>query len=318
MLLKQVIEAFELIDEPKASGERIADEFRRIDSQVEIKVKTIEGEKGSTDFVKLVVPGVSGRSQGGNARTLGIVGRLGGLGARPEMIGAVSDADGAIVAIAAGLKLVDMHTKGDVLEGDVIIATHVCPDAPTAPHEPAPFMGSPVDMETMNRLEVDERMEAILSVDSTKGNEVINHNGIAISPTVKQGYILRISPDLLRILRIVTGLAPVVFPITSQDITPYGNGLYHLNSVLQPSTATAAPVVGVATTSEQIVPGSGTGVNSPLSLELATRFCLEVAKEFGRGSCEFYDAEEFQRILALYGSMMRLQTAGASKPVEKT
>ena len=34
-----------------------------------------------------------------------------------------------------------------------------------------------------------------------------------------------------------------VFPLTVQDITPYGNGLYHLNSILQPSTATNAPVV---------------------------------------------------------------------------
>lgn len=62
------------------------------------------------------------------------------------MIGLVSDADGAITAIAVALKLADMRRNGDILDGDVIIATHICPNAPTQPHDPVPFMGSPVDM----------------------------------------------------------------------------------------------------------------------------------------------------------------------------
>jgi len=310
MLLKQLIEAFDLIDDPEASGDTVADRLRKIESRIKIEVETVKGEKGSTDFIKLLVPGSSGRSQGGNAPTLGIVGRLGGLGARPEMIGAVSDADGAIVAIATGLKLVDMWRKGDVLQGDVIIATHICPHAPTAPHDPVPFMGSPVGIEIMNQYEVDERMKAILSVDTTKGNEVINHNGFAISPTVKEGYILKVSKDLLRIIRLVTGRPPVTFPLSIQDITPYGNGLYHINSIMQPSTATDSPVVGVATTSAQLIPGTSTGVNYPLELESVARFCVEVAKEFGQGSCQLYDQEEFRRIIELYGSLKRLQTPG--------
>ena len=43
---------------------------------------------------------------------------------------------------------------------------------------------------------------------------------------------------------------------------------------------------------------------------MAVRFCLEVAKAFGRDECAFYDAEEFDRLLALYGSMKHLQTLG--------
>ena len=310
MLLKEIIKAFELLDDPRASGERAASKVREIDPQAEVEVRTVRGDRGSTDFIKLVIPGSNGRSKGGGAPTLGIIGRLGGVGARPECIGAVSDADGAIVAIATVLKLIDMRQKGDLLKGDVIIATHICPNAPTAPHDPVPFMDSPVDMETMNRLEVDERMEAILSVDATKGNEVINYNGFAVSPTVKEGYILKVSNDLLRIMRLVTGRAPVTFPIATQDITPYGNGLHHINSIMQPSTATDSPVVGVAATSGQLIPGTGTGVNYPLELESAARFCTEVAKEFGQGSCRFYDKEEFHRIVELYGSMKRLQTLG--------
>jgi len=171
-------------------------------------------------------------------------------------------------------------------------------------------MGSPVDVATMNRCEVHPEMDAILSVDTTRGNWVINRRGFAISPTVKEGYILKVSSDLLRIMSAVTGQAPVVLPITTQDITPYGNGIHHLNSIMQPATATDAPVVGVALTAETAVPGCASGASQVMDIEMAVRFCLEVAKALGRGECAFYDAEELGRLVALYGSMKHLQTLG--------
>jgi hypothetical protein len=122
-------------------------------------------------------------------------------------------------------------------------------------------MGSPVEMSDMNEYEILPEMDAIISIDATKGNNVINHRGFAISPTVKEGYILRISDDLLRLMSMTTGQAPVTFPITMQDITPYGNDVYHINSILQPAIATNAPVVGLALTAESAVPGCGTGAN---------------------------------------------------------
>ncbi|MCH5770573.1 DUF1177 domain-containing protein, partial [Salmonella enterica] len=91
-----------------------------------------------------------------------------------------------------------------VLAGDVIIGTHICPDAPTRPHEPVDFMDSPVDMKAMNEQELSAEMDAVLSIDTTKGNRIINHKGFALSPTVKQGYILRMSEDLLRIMETTT------------------------------------------------------------------------------------------------------------------
>jgi len=309
MLLKEIIQAFELLDDPRVSGERVAIIFNQ-NKEVKVELKTLEDDRGSTDLIKLVIAGSKGKLKGGEAPTLGLIGWLGGVGARPDQIGAVSDADGAIVAIACGLKLASMIQKGEVLEGDVIITTHICPNAPTVPHDPVPFMSSPVELKAMLSFAVDHRMDAILSVDATKGNEIINYNGFAISPTVKEGYILKVSKDLLRIMKIVTGRPPVTFPITMQDITPYGNGLYHLKSIMQPATMIASPVVGVATTSGQVIPGVATGANYPLELESAARFCLEVAKEFGRGSCRFYDEEEFKRILDLYGPMKILQTEG--------
>ena len=77
-------------------------------------------------------------------------------------------------------------------------------------------MRSPVDMQEMNKYEVDSEMDAILSVDATKGNRIIDHRGIAITPTVKEGYILRISEDLLDIIAWTTGKSPKVTPITTQ------------------------------------------------------------------------------------------------------
>ena len=309
MAWKQVIDAFELLDSAHVDGEQVAQALRQ-HGVMDFTVQRIHGEKGHTDFVKAVIPGSRGKSAGGDAPTLGIVGRLGGLGARPERIGFVSDGDGALTAVSCAMKLGLMAQKGDVLPGDVIVATHICPDAPTQPHDPVPFMGSPVDMAEMNRQEVDPRMEAILSVDTTKGNRIINVRGFAISPTAKQGYILRVSEDLLGLMQIVTGRLPAVFAITTQDITPYGNGLFHLNSILQPTTATAAPVVGVAITTEVPVPGSATGASHLDDVDGVVRFCIEVAKAYGAGSCKFYDEAEFARLRQLYGDMSHLQTPG--------
>lgn len=308
-MLKQVIETIELLDSAYVNGEKVKELLlqRGLDK---VEVKRINGEKGSTDFIKVLIPGKRGKTSGEGAPTLGIIGRLGGIGARPERIGLVSDADGAITAIAIALKLGDMIRNGDILDGDVIVATHICPNAPTQPHEPVPFMGSPVDMATMNKFEVDPQMDAILSIDTTRGNRVINVRGFAITPTVKEGWILRVSDDLLDIMGYVTGRMPAVVPITMQDITPYGNGVYHLNSILQPATATSAPVVGVAITAEIPVPGCATGASQAIDIELAGRFCIEVAKAFGRGKVKFYDEGEFKRLIELYGPMNHLQGMG--------
>jgi hypothetical protein len=308
-MLKHVMEACELLDDASINGPKVADLLTSSGLE-RIDVKTMRGEGGSTDFIKTVIPGVEGKKSGGNAPTLGIIGRLGGIGARPERLGIVSDADGAITAISCALKLADMGIRGDRLNGDVIIATHICPDAPTQPHEPVPFMKAPVTMPEMNEHEVDSEMDAILSVDSTKGNRIINYRGIAITPTVKEGYILRISEDLLDILAWTTGKPPRVTPITTQDITPYGNGLFHMNSIMQPCTATNSPVVGVAVTTETAVPGCATGANHEVDIEEAGRFCLEVAKAFTEGNCRFYDEGEFKRVVELYGRMNVLQTLG--------
>jgi hypothetical protein len=166
-------------------------------------------------------------------------------------------------------------------------------------------------MAVANAHQLGGAMDAVLSVDTTKGNRVCNHHGFAISPTACQGWLLRVSDDLLDIASRVTGRAPVVLPVTMQDITPYGNGVYHLNSIMQPATGTSAPVVGVAVTTETTVPGSATGASDLPVIAMTARFCVEVAKDFGRGKACFHDAAELGSLVGRYGPMTHLQSLGA-------
>jgi len=288
--MKQVLEIFDLLDDPKISGEQVKAFFNTYKIG-KIEVAPITGPKGKTDLLKIIIPGKNGKENGGTAPTLGVVGQLGGIGARPDIIGMVSDADGAIVALASALKLGFAHKRGDIVEGDVIITTHIAPDAPTHPHKPVPFMGSPVDILVVLKHIVDPRMDALLSVDATKGNRVIKVPGFAITPTVKDGWILKISDDLINIY------------ITMQDITPYGNKVYHINSLMQPWLMTSVPVVGVALTARVPVAGSGTGANYVMGLDLATKFCIEVVKDFTSRLCQFYNKEEFEILKSRYGEM---------------
>lgn len=309
MSLKYAMESLELLDDLYITGGKVTALFNRFE-QVETDVVTVEGDKGTTDFIEILIKGTEGKTNGGAAPTLGICGRLGGIGARPSTIGLVSDADGAIAAVATAMKLADMTEKGDRLLGDVLITTHICPTAPTQPHEPVDFMGSPVDSAVTNQYEVKEEMDAILSLDTTKGNRVINHRGIAISPTVKAGYILKFSNDLVRIMEQTTGELAKTFAITTQDITPYGNDVYHINSILQPSVATDKPVVGVALVAESAVPGCATGASHEVDIAECVRFSIEVAKAYGEKKVSFYDEKEFAHLQDLYGSLTHFQTQG--------
>lgn len=316
MLIKQILEIYELLDDPRACGQSICRYFYDIDPSCSVTVTTLTGAKGSTDEVKLLIPGTQGKSAGGTSPTIEILGRLGGIGARPDRLGMVSDGDGALTALAVGAKLLSMKVKGDRLKGDVYVATHICPDSPTSPHEPVPFMGSPISMTQCNESEVIPEADAILSIDTTKGNRVINHRGFAISNTVKEGYILPVSNDLLSIMEITTGMDPYVFPLSTQDITPYGNGLSHLNSILQPAWSTDAPVVGVAITTQTAVPGCATNASHAEDIAEAASFALQTAIDYTAGSCQFYDKAEFDALVKRYGSMKQLQGYGSLPPAD--
>lgn len=307
MTLKHVLDAIELLDAP-VDGWVVAEELSS--RGLDVTVHHVAEGEGATDFLTILVPGRSGRGSGGDSPTTGIIGRLGGIGARPDAIGLVSDGDGAVAAVASAMALARMTRVDDLLPGDVMITTHICPNSPTIPHDPVPFMGPPVAMATMNDWEVLAEMDAILSIDATKGNRILNWKGMAFTPTVLGGWILPVAPDLIALYEQVCGIPARVLPLSTFDITPYGNDLFHINSIMQPAVATSAPVVGVAVTAETAVPGTATGANHATDIALAVSFCLEVAKRFGSGSLAFFDESEFIEATRRYGSMTRLQTMG--------
>lgn len=116
MLLRQVIELFVCLTLLLPTAQPVTDLFKER-GNVEVTVENVKGDEGDTDCVTILIKGSEGKSVGGSAPTLGIIGRLGGLGARPEVTGFVSDGDGALAALAAGLKLTEMNTKGDIMKG---------------------------------------------------------------------------------------------------------------------------------------------------------------------------------------------------------
>ncbi|EGF6521809.1 DUF1177 domain-containing protein [Salmonella enterica] len=306
---------YELLDEPGVNGQKIVDELTALGATsatittTPVSYEIPEDTTQTCDFIRVVIKGNNGKSAGSEtpSPTMGIIGRLGAQQAQPARTGKVSDSDGSIVALATAMKLLDMSAKGAMPEGDVIITTHIATHVSITPHEPVDFMGMPVSSDTMNDYEVDDEMDAILSVDTSKGNSIIKHRGIAISATAKEGYILRVAPDLVKLLEYATGKPAKTFPITTQDITRYNNGIYHFNSIMQPHVATTAPVVGLAITAGAIVPGCETGASYESELTDATVFAVELAKQFTLKKAEFYDADEYQLLLARYGSMTVLQ-----------
>jgi hypothetical protein len=307
-MLRRILEAVDLLDTAEAGGAPVVEWLRGWGADAETEV--IEGP-GRTDFVRAVIAGANGRLAGGTAPTLGVIGRLGGVGARPHRQGLVSDGDGACVALAVAAALARARSKGDGLAGDVLVRTHVCASAPMVPHEPAPFMDSPVDRERLGQAELDPSMDAILSIDSTRANRIAKHGAFAITGAVKEGYILRPTPGLLDIYERVAGRPAVVLPLFTQDITPAGNGLHHVNSIMQPSILSAAPVVGIALLAPTVVAGAATGVVRESELAEAARFVVEVAKAFTAGALSLYHAEELAGLVERYGTLRHLQRAEA-------
>ena len=162
MSLQQALEIYHLFDRGDVNGAAVQKVFAPFaEHGVEVSVNTVT-EESRADFVRILIKGKSGKSAGGKAPTLGLIGRNGAVGARPNRLGQVSDADGAVTVIATALKLAQMASWGDRVEGDVIVTTHISVDASITPREPVDFMGMPVRSATMNQYEVDPAMDALL------------------------------------------------------------------------------------------------------------------------------------------------------------
>lgn len=79
---------------------------------------------------------------------------------------------------------------------------------------------------------------------------------------------------------------------------------------MQPGTHDNGTDDGVAITTQSVVAGCATGATHFEDVEAAARFMLETAKGFGAGKIQFYDKEEYERLIHRYGSLRHLQTMG--------
>ena len=148
-MLNEVLKAIEVLESAETSGEEVRLWLQATGIQQVELIRAGGKEGGTTDFVKARISGYNKK-----APTLGIIGCLGGVGARPHRLGLVSDADGAIVALACAAKLAKMAKHGDRLPGDVIVTTHISPCSPIIPHEPrfhTPSLNKKVLIEELKR-----------------------------------------------------------------------------------------------------------------------------------------------------------------------
>jgi hypothetical protein len=303
-MLREVLDVLDVLDDPKAGAAEYAALLPA--GVCKTSVDPFSCELGNTQFVTYNFEGSEGRSRGGSARTIGIIGSLGALRLPGNYPGLNSDADGAVVALACALRLARMWTRNQVLKGDVIVTTHICQAGHPEPHDPLPFVMPPLAVDEAYRRLTRAEMEAILTPETCKGNRIFNQTGFAITPALKEGYILRPHVSLLHAMEMVTSLPARIFPINMQDITPYGNDIHHVCGMMLPGQFTKAPVVGVPLTAQMQVVAAATNVYQASILEATGRFCIEVATAYSNGDCHFFYEDDFKGMVARYGSMQHL------------
>ena len=62
MVLKHLLDLYEILDNPKASGQLVKDHLLKIDPDADIYVYPLVGPKGHTDMVKIFIPGTRGKT----------------------------------------------------------------------------------------------------------------------------------------------------------------------------------------------------------------------------------------------------------------
>ena len=72
MLLKEILDIYNLLDSAHADGNSIKTHLLRIRSDANVEVVPIVTPKGSTDIIRILVKGKNGRSQNGTAPTIGL------------------------------------------------------------------------------------------------------------------------------------------------------------------------------------------------------------------------------------------------------
>ena len=63
MLYKELIELFDMLDSASASGSEVVEYFRSIDPTCQVETYPLEGPKGHTDMVRILIPGKNGKGR---------------------------------------------------------------------------------------------------------------------------------------------------------------------------------------------------------------------------------------------------------------
>lgn len=69
MLMKQIIDAYEVLDSSFVTGEAVKEYLLGIKEDANVEVYELVGPKGSTDMLKVRIPGKNGKTNGGDAPT---------------------------------------------------------------------------------------------------------------------------------------------------------------------------------------------------------------------------------------------------------
>ena len=77
MLMKEIIAAYDVLDSSFVTGEEVKKYLLGIKADANVEVYELVGPKGSTDMLKVRIPGKNGKTNGGDAPTIGLLGRLG-------------------------------------------------------------------------------------------------------------------------------------------------------------------------------------------------------------------------------------------------
>ncbi|MEM0165758.1 MAG: DUF1177 domain-containing protein [Saccharolobus sp.] len=280
MMIKSLMEAIEILESK--------DPMPLIREKLKGKIEYEEKKIGDVIFIKALYKG-NGKNR------VEVLGRLGAIQMQGINKGLVSDADGAIVTLATILELINLMEKGIYLEVDVSLITNISLRAKLIPHKPFDFMVPQIGLDEALKEEVDPKANLILSIDSTKGNRIAKFDDFAITHVIKNGYILKVSDEVIDIYNRVTGHEVYIIPLTTGDLVPLDFNIYHISTLVTPWLYTESPVIGIGTVSKQVIPGYVTGVINWEMLEHASRFCLEMLKFVEQGG-KVYDEAELEEL----------------------
>lgn len=310
-MLEQLSKAFNSCDMPEVNGTRLVEYLNSLGA-CEVQVLDVCGLNRTYKTLKVTISGTHGAISGGNSPTLGIIGQCGGQSLSQKTKEHIPDYIGTNVVLFAAARILKMIKSGNTLRGDVILSVQISSDSPASVtskcKEPC--------KKALTHSEVSLLMDAVISIGSYRGGKIGNSKGIAISPTVKEGYILKTSDDLWNLAKRKMGVSPMGLPLSQQDIIPFEKGLPQAHTILQPSTATSAPVIGIAIQNEMI---SGKRIDTSLLekieisehiIESMGHFLVDVATAFTNNECSFFDEQEYTLLRTSYGDMSHFQHIG--------